>query len=899
MAIYKSDIVDIDLETGSIYRNYLNRTIGEGDTDANRFGVHVLRNGAEVPLDGVTCTGYFIRSAGDTVVISGTVDGSDAYVTVPQACYAYDGQFSLTIKLAGGGVTGTMRIVDGVVANTTTGTIIDPGTIMPSVETLLAEIEAAVESIPADYSSLWETLAKNYSTSATYGIGDCVTYDGKLYRCVSNIESGESWTAAHWEEITVGEDIAATQTAVFSSGIDVLRYGDEKASYSNKGVTAKRVGPGIYDFDGEISGSAFFSYFQNSSGLPYWLEKGKQYALTIKGATAANKVYFEVLGYVNGTQSSLTGYCYEDGMYLFTVPNNLTGVYVRIGWLNADSGTQVDETIEYHLYKEEDDAILTASTIMHTTSNKYSSCDDIPANTIVFVSSNSGVLEIADFPFNRPGTLVCLGKASFPIQYAFQYNTEATIKCRSKAQTGWTPWRSVGNPVSFDTTAAPYSSCDDIMGTNIYFISSNGGVLDIPDAPFIGWLQTVRASENIGMQIMYPYKSTDHIQYRSKSANGWTSWTAIGAGSTTTTITQEVSRDTYNNTYNLTVSPQITTDTNGWLQAVDTDTSDETGKTDMTSAIMAMLSSTGYCHLGPGIFYVSGSIDMPAGSMIEGCGRQTIVRLLQSVESGYIVRMHTKSTLKNLTLSGGYSDGDISTSDIGGRKGINYIGNRDGQSTGVTPATCTLCMIEGCYFENLDSGFYGYNAGGGLQQGVEMVNCYFTRCKAGINIDYWTEYCKFTNCVTFQCYFGCINNGGNNVFTACTFHGVIGFVIDNSSGTKQNCAHGTVNGCTFNHIDNMNHPETLGNGYAVKVIDAGAGFIFSNCQFWYGKPYVESSAGVQFIGCEFGHNPVLETSGNNTVFFNGCLFRDAPTKTITSPVKFDNCYTYEGTAVTA
>jgi hypothetical protein len=453
-------------------------------------------------------------------------------------------------------------------------------------------------------------------------------------------------------------------------------------------------------------------------------------------------------------------------------------------------------------------------------------------------------------------------------------------------------------------SAGVYNSCDDITTDGLYFISSSGGQLTVQDYPLShpGWLVVYRTNPRIIFQIAYPYNSSDEISFRAKNESSWNTWKTFPE-ITTTTITQEVSRDTYENTYNISVSPQITTGSNGWLQPVDTNTADETGKTDMTSAIMAMLNSTGYCHLAPGIYYVSGNIDMPADSMIEGCGKQTIIRLLQTVTSGYIVRMHTRSTLKNVCLSGSYTDGSIADGNIGGRKGIQYIANRDGQDTGVTPTRCTICQIINCWFENLDSGFYGYNAGGGIQQGVEMSDCYFTHCKAGINIDYWTEYCKFTNIVTFQCYYGCINNGGNNIFTACTFHGVIGFLIDNSGSNKQNCGHGSLVGCTFNHIDNMNNPSELGKGIGIKILNNSLGFIIANCQLWYGRIHIEDSTGIQITGCEFGglggsSYPVIEASGTDPLFIDNCLFRTIPTFSVLSPVKMENCWTYDGTKVT-
>ena len=418
-----------------------------------------------------------------------------------------------------------------------------------------------------------------------------------------------------------------------------------------------------------------------------------------------------------------------------------------------------------------------------------------------------------------------------------------------------------------------YSDVNNITDDSIYFVSTSGGQPTASNTPYYPcWIITIGiggVNSNMSMQVVVPYNTTDVIQFRRKASGTWSDWKR----------------------------------SDGWLQPVDTDTADETGKTDMTGAIMSMLTDTGYCHLAEGIYYVSGSIDIPSGATLEGCGSGTIIRLLGNVTSGYICRLKEYSTISNIRFSGGYSDGDISDGNIGGRKGVIFIGNRDGQDTGVTPSTTKCCQVSNCWFENLDSGIYGYNSGGGLQEGMIVSDCYFTRCKAGINLDYWTEYCKFTNIVTFQCYYGCINNGGNNVFTACTFHGVIGFLIDNSGGNKQNCGHGTLNGCTFNHIDNMNNPSELGKGLAVKIIGIVSGFIIANCQLWYGRVHIESSKGIQITGCEFGglgnsSYPAIETSGNDMVFIDNSLFQTTPSLSISSPIKITNCWTYSGAQVT-
>ena len=145
MAIYHKDIADIDLNSGTIHRSFANHSIGEGDVAGNQFGIRLFRNGVPVNIDGATCMGYFIRQNNeDTVIINGgTFSGNEAYVTLPESCYVYEGSFTLVIKLIGSGVAGTMRIVDGTIINSMIGTPIDPGSEIPDLASLMAVISRA------------------------------------------------------------------------------------------------------------------------------------------------------------------------------------------------------------------------------------------------------------------------------------------------------------------------------------------------------------------------------------------------------------------------------------------------------------------------------------------------------------------------------------------------------------------------------------------------------------------------------------------------------------------------------------------------------------------------------------------------------------------------------------
>ena len=140
MAIYKESIADIDLSSGNVFRSFLSRAIGRADSAADHFGVRVFRNGEPVNLGGASVQGFFRDPMGNNIAITSgnIVSGNEASVVLPAACYNYNGQFTLAIKLIGGGVTGTMRIVDGYVDNTNTEGAVAPTETIPTYQEILA-----------------------------------------------------------------------------------------------------------------------------------------------------------------------------------------------------------------------------------------------------------------------------------------------------------------------------------------------------------------------------------------------------------------------------------------------------------------------------------------------------------------------------------------------------------------------------------------------------------------------------------------------------------------------------------------------------------------------------------------------------------------------------------------
>lgn len=316
------------------------------------------------------------------------------------------------------------------------------------------------------------------------------------------------------------------------------------------------------------------------------------------------------------------------------------------------------------------------------------------------------------------------------------------------------------------------------------------------------------------------------------------------------------------------------------------------GGKDRSTEILELLTGKGECNLGEGTFYVR-NLEMPVGTTLRGRGKSTVIRLsAQNVDTDqYCIRIHRNNTIEGVCFSGGAdAPADINTvgASIGKQHGVYLVENSDGQSSEERDGS-RMNMIRGCFFENfVGAGFYAENTGIGMDRGVIMSDCYITHCMAGIDIAYYSEYSKFVNCETYQCNVACINNGGNNVFVNCTFHGTKGFIIDNSSGDMTNTGHGTMVGCTINHTNNVN--TSPGGGIGIEVKGVELGFLFADCQIWYSQISVANSKGIRFSGCYIEDTtPQITVTGDSSVDFAACSFRRAPTLTVTGGTRFHNC----------
>ena len=132
---------------------YLDGNVFSQDNLGNLIGVNVFDGGAPASISG-TVSATIIRADGVTVPVTGSLSGNSCYIILPSAAYVVPGPISIIIKLTGGGSTTTLCAIVANVYQSSTDAVVDPGTIIPSVSALIAEIENVAATIPQDYSEL-------------------------------------------------------------------------------------------------------------------------------------------------------------------------------------------------------------------------------------------------------------------------------------------------------------------------------------------------------------------------------------------------------------------------------------------------------------------------------------------------------------------------------------------------------------------------------------------------------------------------------------------------------------------------------------------------------------------------------------------------------------------------
>ena len=310
---------------------------------------------------------------------------------------------------------------------------------------------------------------------------------------------------------------------------------------------------------------------------------------------------------------------------------------------------------------------------------------------------------------------------------------------------------------------------------------------------------------------------------------------------------------------------------------------------DRSAEIEKMLQEYKVCVLTPGVYYVSG-VKMPNGTSLYGMGEGSRVVLHADVAEGCAIAMASCCTVRDLTVLGTTDDMPRPT-EVGTRHGISFIGtatreNRRGQPMDSIISGCRIRDFTGGGITCRDTGY-------GINCSVSVADCRIHNCGAGINISHFSEFHNFTNVTSTRNLYGCINNGGNNVFVACGFDGnTVGYLIDNSQKQSPNNAHGSCVACTFNHTDHNK-------GVGIRILGAKPGYVFSDCQMFFSNIEIHNSIGVQFNNFNFGKAVNFCITGESTVTVTGGFFTSQPTFCLEGDpmVQVRDCYTKPGDPV--
>lgn len=310
---------------------------------------------------------------------------------------------------------------------------------------------------------------------------------------------------------------------------------------------------------------------------------------------------------------------------------------------------------------------------------------------------------------------------------------------------------------------------------------------------------------------------------------------------------------------------------------------------DRTAEIQKLLDQYGTCQLAGGTYVVSG-IHMPDGTSLSGVGSDTLL-LLDSNTEGGTVYMGSFCMVRDLLVAGGEEEIPL-PQQVGTRHGIVFEGtatmqNYEGQPRNSVISNCFARSFTGGGITCKDTGYSTVCS-------LTVSNCHLWNCGAGIYIPHFSEYHEFTNVLSSANLYGCINNGGNNVFVNCGFNSnVTGFLIDNARGQSNNNSHGSAVGCTFNHSDQNR-------GIGVQILGAGSGYVFSGGQMFYSKIVLENSDGITFAAMNYGRNMDISVKGGTLTMFTDSAFAGYPASICVENnplVKFINCFTRDGETV--
>lgn len=876
---------------------YLDGYFFSKDSAGHRINVDVFDNGVPVSVGG-SVSADVIRSDGETVPVTGAVSGNRAYVILPQAAYAVVGAVQITIKVTEGTTIVTIACFVAYVHESDTEITVDPGTIIPSIQALISQIETAVASIPADYSSLWTSLAPAFSSSTAYAVGQYVTNSGVLYRFTTAHPAG-TWNSAHVTAVNLGSDISALKSAFLfvndeSSDVTGCRIAvwedGKRIPIPSEGSTATLERNTASDSfccvmdvaPGEIVHWAG-SGGTNTTGVAYGFIDSENKVLSRSTASITNEERMTIAPdnaakvIFNNRHAATKKYAYigeqipkkfDDFSKVTTGIEAITNAEPAIFdtgfyYTTPASGSPVKKTRSSNFacakLKVSPGDAVTINATGTTSSNRLYAFVDIDGNSIGQCATNlSGVRTI----YAPEGAVYCV------------INNRTTSQADGYYAYKGIPIAGIKRAVSFNfrtgriNNDGTSSSDTTRIRTPGYLKLGNRLHVHIPEGYKIKLFRFAGATYSSIVDY------TDFITVDCDIKTYPESYYRIMIGATddgdiSTSAADGFSFDDYNGD----IAIGSTGDT-----------------TDRKAEIEAYLNTYKKLRFEIGTYYVSG-IEMPDYSIIEGSGAGSIIQL-SGESDGNAITLGTMCTVKNIQIKGrdgdwSVSQGDPPPSTPENRNGIYIEGDKK------------QGFIENCYIHGFSGGaIVAYNTGTATNSGLLISSCYLLANSVGIYFVQKTEFHVVQNCSISGNYFGIIDNGANNTIVGCNISmSYYGFYHDMSdiANAQPNNMHGLLSNCEFKHI----------NTRTIYINTTKSKFLLTGCQFGSsseqpGGIELISAAMMQFTDCVASDNfPISVTNGGLTIF-NG-FFCQKPLGQITivnnDKVKFINCFDTSGDPV--
>lgn len=116
-------------------------TLAADDQHEVTYCIRVMRDGEPLDVSAAAAVCTLVRADRTTVPWNAVTTGSEIRLSLPRAAHAVPGSILLAVSLVMEDVTNTVLLAEGNVLAASTQALVDPGSVVPDISDLLAQIE--------------------------------------------------------------------------------------------------------------------------------------------------------------------------------------------------------------------------------------------------------------------------------------------------------------------------------------------------------------------------------------------------------------------------------------------------------------------------------------------------------------------------------------------------------------------------------------------------------------------------------------------------------------------------------------------------------------------------------------------------------------------------------------